>query len=272
MKAGHRSGPLLRNPNLAERTGFPFAFGVLLWVLALLMAPVAEAQERARLPITPTGPAPRAGHYMAADDVEFLIDHLGGQPRMRFTHTDEVFYLTSEPAALGGRVLKHDTGEVALQVTGWGGVTLYTRKARAGLPAERIGDGPSLDPKAVPARDTKIFAARLSQRLADRHNLAVGFATDWGLLEREAGLRRIALDSMRNATYALEELASVRTTRANLRRVHVIRIIAGATSAATLQNEVLLVSFAAQRGAAARPSSLAIANALQARLLAAGRR
>jgi hypothetical protein len=54
--------------------------------------------------------------------------------------------------------------------------------------------------------------------------------------------------------------------------VHVIRIIAGATSAATLQNEVLLVSFAAQRGAAARPSSLAIANALQARLLAAGRR
>ena len=37
-------------------------------------------------------------------------------------------------------MLKYDTGEVALQVAGWGGLTLYTANEPGGIPAERADD------------------------------------------------------------------------------------------------------------------------------------
>ncbi len=222
-----------------------------------------------RLAIIPAGPAPREGHYVGADDVEFMIDQATGQPRLRFADSEEIFYLTSEPALAGGRVLKFDTGETAIAVSPWGGVTLYSRHRPAGMPAERSDDLRTFEPRAVPAKDIKLFAAKLSQRLADRQNLAVGFATDWDGLARDKKVRALAADSMRNATYALELLAASRAMRSVLAsRLHAVRVTASTTKTATLQNEVLVVTYVTQGGPAARPSSLAIAEAIEARLTA----
>jgi hypothetical protein len=120
-----------------------------------------------------------------------------------------------------------------------------------------------MEPKAVSARDTKLFAARLSQRLADRLNLAVGFAANWDLLQREDAVRALAVDSMRNATYALEELVAARGVASSLAaRINAIRVTAGPAKATNLSNEngvqFLTVTFAPQGGPSARPSSLAI--------------
>jgi hypothetical protein len=229
-----------------------------------LFAPHSAAAQTAglgRLPITPAGPLPEPGQYRA-DDTEFLIDHEGRFARLRFSGSDEIFYLESEPASLGGRVLRYDTGEMALAVTGWGGVTLYTDSAPNGIPAERTGDLADILPRVIPGRETKFFAATLSQRLADRQNLAVGFAADWDVLARNDGLRALAVDSMRNATYALERLSATRPVRAALAaRVHVIRVLTGEKGAA-LQNEVLTVTFRQGGGPSARPSSRAIAEVI----------
>jgi hypothetical protein len=202
---------------------------------------------------------------MTPDDVQFLIDHADGQTKLRFSQNEEVFYLTSEPAAMGGRVLKHDTGEVALQVTSYGGVTLYTQQAPAGTPAERTADLGVLDPRPVAANEVRTFAARLSQRLADRASLAVGFVTDWALLESDEKLRNLAADTMRNTTNALERLsAASRAMRSALAvRLSVVRVVAGRVKGATLENNTLVVSFDSEGGPSARPSSLAIARAVQ---------
>src|SRR4030095_11632571 len=128
-----------------------------------------------------------------------------------FTDSDEIFYLTSEPAPLGGRVLKYDTGEVALQVAGWGGLTLYTENDRGGVPAERADDAPAppkFDPAPVAAKDVRAFALKLAQELAVTHDLGVGVAADWDELAQGDGVRALAIDSMRNAAYALDRLAA----------------------------------------------------------------
>lgn len=231
-------------------------------VLAILVAFPAAAQEPAQrtLSITPTGPQPHDGHYATTDDVEFLIDRRDGNTRLRFLDNDEVFYLTSEPSTLGGRLLKYDNGEIAVAVSGWGGVTLYTRASPVGTPAGRVGEAQSLDPPPVPADRITFFAARLSQRLADRQNLAIGFATNWDLLAEKDQSRALAADAMRNATYALEALSAARALRNALAaRIHVVRLVEGPVQGVTLEGEVLEITYAPLDGPHARPSSRAIA-------------
>ncbi len=131
------------------------------------------------------------GAIMADDQLRFMIDVEDDQIRLRFIDSDEIFYLTSEPAPLGGRVLKYDTGEVALQVAGWGGLTLYTENDRGGVPAERADDeSDGFEPAPVAAKDVKGFALKLAQDLAVAHDFGIGFAADWDELAQGDGVRR----------------------------------------------------------------------------------
>ena len=225
-------------------------------------------RPRARLNIVPNDSAPREGLYVTPDDVQFLIDNAGGQTKLRFQQNDEVFFLTGEPAPMGGRLFKHDTGEVAIQITGFGGITVYTQQSPGGVPAERTDDVANIDPRPIRPNEIRDFAARLSQRLVDRASLAVGFVSDWALLEKEEKLRNLAADTMRNTAYALEQLASSsRALRSALAvRLSSIRVVAGTVKDATLENNTLVVSFDSEGGPSARPSSLAIAKAVQDKL------
>jgi hypothetical protein len=230
--------------------------------------PRAPAAVPQRLNIVPNNSAPLEGVYVTPDDTQFLIENVDGQTKLRFRQNDEVFYLTPEQAQMGTRVFKHDTGEVAIQITGFGGITVYTKQAPAGTPAERTDEVANIDPRPIGAREIRDFAARLSQRLADRASLAVGFVSDWDLLEKEEKLRNLAADTMRNTAYALEQLAtSSRALRSALAvRLSSIRVVAGTVKDATLENNTLVVSFESEGGPSARPSSLAIAKAVQDKL------
>jgi len=59
---------------------------------------------------------------------------------MRFAGQPEIYVLYADYGSLGGRVLKYDSGAIAIQVAGWGGMTLYTDDQPQGLPAVRTGD------------------------------------------------------------------------------------------------------------------------------------
>ena len=235
--------------------------------LALLLGAAfpAEAQESppARLPIAAAASVPRAGTYIANDKLTFVIDHRGGQTRLRFADRDEVFYLSSEAAPLGGRVLKYDTGALALQVAGWGGVTLYTAEAKSGLPAEYSDVVQNVDPPPVTAKEVKPFAAKLARELSSRDDFAIGFFADWDGLSQSEDARALACDAMRNATYALEAMAKTAKRIVLSDRLHIVKVIASEKSGAMVQRGVLTVTFAPKSGASGRPSSLAIARALQ---------
>lgn len=235
-------------------------------VLALTFAPPslgAEETPAVRLLLPPLAPAPVDGRYMADDQIRFMIDLEDDQIRLRFLDSDEIFYLTNEPAPLGGRVLKYDTGEVALQVAGWGGLTLYTENDRGGVPAERADD--ELDgfvPTPVAAKDVKGFALKLAQDLAVAHDFGIGFAADWEELAQGDGVRALAVDAMRNAAYALGRLASGPEREAIADRFHVVRVTAAAEPGAKIDDGVLVISYTPEGGPSARPSSRAIERVL----------
>jgi hypothetical protein len=235
-------------------------------VLALTVPLPSLGVEQApavRLLLPPLAPAPVNGRYMADDQLRFMIDLKDDQIRLRFIDNDEVFYLTSEPAPLGGRVLKYDTGEVALQVAGWGGLTLYTENDPGGIPAERADDeADNFEPKQVAAKDVKGFALKLAQDLAVAHDFGVGFAADWEELAQGDGVRALAVDAMRNAAYALGTLASSPERDAISNRFHMVRVTPAAEPGARMDDGVLIVSYAPEGGPSARPSSRAIGRVL----------
>jgi len=249
----------------------PFAIlrvvGLAFALAAPLSAFAAEQAQAPRLLLPPSGPLPADGRYLADDQLKFMVDHEGERTRLRFIGGDEIFYLSSEPASLGGRVLKYDTGEVALQVTGWGGVTLYTADDKSGVPAELADDCvDDIEPKPVAAKDLKAFAARLSQTMDTAFDFAVGFTADWDDLagadsEKE---RALAVDAMRNAARAVALITGGPKRAAIAERFHLVRVVEAAQPGLKLQEGTLTISYAPLLGPSARPSSLAITKALEA--------
>ncbi len=249
---------------------------ILAVVLALcIVAPfvgtsVAVAQDNDipawRLSITPIAPAPEDGHYFAGDDVEFWVDHGGdgGNARLRFVGDEEIFYLTIDPSTLGGRVLKYDSGDVALAVSSWGGVTLYTRNAPKGLPAERMGEAPNLDPEPVAANDMQERALEIAEALEESENLNIGIAANWDRVVRGNRVRSLTIESIRNASNALAELASNAETRsAHAERIRIVRIVVSDQSEIRVGNQTLTISFDANGEPWERPSSRAIIEAIE---------
>ena len=231
----------------------------LICVSAVVVA--AGAQTDPHLPLVNGTTIPRDGTYLA-DRTEFVLDHSGDQVRLRFSDSDEVFYLSTEAAPLGVRVLKYDTGTEALRVAGWGGVTLYTPDHPSGIPAEYTDVVHNVDPPPVTAKDARLFAAGLAKELSARTDFAVGFAADWDELSRSGAARLLACDAMRDATYALEQSASGAKRNAISDDLHVVHVIEGKRASASVRRGVLTVTIDPKAGPAARPSSLAIGRAL----------
>ena len=227
----------------------------------------ASAQQPPPARLLPAAtPLPRDGTYMVGEALSFALDHKNGRVRLRFGDSDEVFYLSNESAPLGGRILKYDTGTTALQVAGWGGVTLYTAEAQSGLPAEYSDVMQEVDPTPVEGKDVKLFASRLAQELSFREDFAVGFAAEWDNLAQTEIDRVLGCDAMRNATYALERLAKTPKRTLVVDKVHIVRVMPGEKAGASYNRGVLTVTYAPKGGATARPSSLAIAKVLTAAL------
>ena len=243
---------------------------VLIFGAPFLCVPSAHAQVNDvpawRLSITPIAPAPEDGLYSVGDDAEFWVDHHddSGNARLRFVGDDEIFYLTSDPSTLGGRILKYDNGDAALAVSSWGGVTLYTRDTPNGLPAERMGDAPNLDPEPVAANELQDQALAITVALEENENLDVGVVANWDRVVRGNRVRALTIDSIRNATNALAELASKAETRSTFaERIRLVRIVVSDQSDIRVGNQTLTISFDANGEPWERPSSRAIIEAIE---------
>jgi hypothetical protein len=250
---------------------FRAAGAALALLLSLLLAEPALAQmapDALRLaPGQPSPTLPADGSYLAGD-YRFVIARVGNYERLHFTGDDEIYYLTVEPGAMGGRVLKYDTGEIVLQVAGWGGVTLYTHQVPGGLPAERTGDAPGPDPATPPPGDqVKTFAIQISDEIQSRTGLLIGFRANWDAFARADTMRALAVDALRNAARAIERVASSRKAQQTLpAQFTVVRIAPGNEPGVAIGDKLLTITFAPQSGPGGRPSSLAIAKAIRQHL------
>lgn len=210
---------------------------------------------------------PQSGAYLAGDTTRFTLDRYRDLERLRFSGNDEIYYLTIEPAALGGRVLKYDSGDVALQVAGWGGVTLYTREKPDGIPAERLGELAAQAEGGLATPDAKTLAQRLSEEIQSRTGLTIGFRANWEALNQSDVTRALATDALRNATLAIERAATSRKLGQQVfAQFTIVRIVLASDSSAAIGDKLLTVHIAPPRGLAGRPSSLALLKVIREKL------
>ncbi|HEY4274531.1 MAG TPA: DUF4908 domain-containing protein [Rhizomicrobium sp.] len=243
--------------------------------LALLGGSGAMAQEpadpmAARLSAERVGDV-AAGDYSAANDVDFTILSYGDKYLLRFDNSPEHFVLTSDRVALGGRELKYDTGTLALKISVWGGVTLYTQDAPGGLPATRTGN-------PTPLPRFTVTAANLTSALADEEShlvyvqkLKLRFQVDAAILKESDEARACAFDALVNSAMGMEQVVANPAGRAAFtRRFDAVRIVEGDKPTIAISGRTLLVSFVPSAGAAGRASSRAIARALEKMLAVPG--
>jgi hypothetical protein len=203
------------------------------------------------------------GTYLAADRVQFTLDAAGQNYLLRLAGSTEVFVLYQDPAAMGGRVLKYDSGETALRVSGWGSITIYVSSAPGGLPAERNGDSSPPSPTSVSIQDIQNASVDEAQHLSYTRRLNLGFSANWAMLASDPTARFFALDTMQNTARGLDRLAlSSAAHDALARRVDTVAFEEAARPTINLSGRTLIVTFNPARGYVGRASSRAIARAL----------
>ncbi|MBS0272815.1 MAG: DUF4908 domain-containing protein [Proteobacteria bacterium] len=204
------------------------------------------------------------GLYLAGDNVRFTLTGNGDTFLLRFDNNPEVFVLYAGHASLGGRVLKYDSGETALQVAGWGGITLYTDAAPTGLPAVRTGDGTAPAPSAVSLTDIQNAAEDETQHLAYMRGLRLTVTADWAAISADGTARAFAFDTMENAVRGLDRFSYGAAGREILaHRVDTLMVEPAAKPTLRLKTRTLIVTFNPAHGFAGRASSRAIARALE---------
>ena len=203
------------------------------------------------------------GAYLAGENVGFELAQAGGNYLLRFRGSPEVFVLYADHGPLGGRVLKYDSGETALHVAGWGGMTLYTDFAPQGLPAMRTGDALPPSAPAISMSDMQNAANDESERLAYVRRINVQFMAEWSALAENGVLRAYAFDTMENTARGIERFTGGGAQReAFAKRVSTVAIASGSRPTLGLNGRTLVVTYNAGQGFAGRASSRAIARAL----------
>ena len=203
------------------------------------------------------------GTYQAGEKAELELITAGANYLLRCNGSPEVFVLTSDSAPMGGRVLRYDSGETALHVSGWGGITFYTDADPEGLPAVRTGMAPIFSVPDVSADDIRVAAEDLTEAIERAHTMNVAFVIDWSSVPDTSVARGRALDTMENIARGIERLGhSMRWRPLLARRISEVLIARGTTPAVKLSGKMLLITFNPDTGCEGRASSRAIASAL----------
>ena len=250
-----------KNKEMSART-FSILLGLSLLGMGSAMAQDPTDPMAARLSAERVSDV-ATGDYSAADDINFTILPYGDKYLLRFDDGPENFVLYGDRVALGGRELKYDTGALALKISVWGGVTLYTQEAPGGLPATRTGDATT--PPRLP-----VSAANLATALADEEShiayvqrLKLHFSADAAILKESDDIRTHAFDALVNSETGIERVIATPAGRsAFTRRFDAVRIVEGDKPTIAISGRTLLVSFVPAAGTAGRASSRAIAFAL----------
>jgi hypothetical protein len=242
---------------MTPRRGILFAF-----VAMLACAGAVQAQDGMRLSLDRLGDI-QTGAYAAGNGTVFTLSHYDDKYLLRFASEPEIYVLYPDHAALGGRVLKFDSGGTAIQVSGWGAVTIYTDAQPAGLPADHTGSSPPPATASVSLAQMQTAASDEAEHLSYARGLHIAFVADWPALAADAALRALAFDAMQNAARGIDRFTANAAARlAVLAKMDSVHLTIGGRPTIALNGKTLTVTFVPAHGLAGRASSHGIARAL----------
>lgn len=258
-----------RRPRVTPALNKAFAVAI----LSLLLPAAAMAQPpgvtdalAARL-AAERGTAIEPGRYSAGEGRGFTIMPYRGKYLLRLDGMAENFVLTADPASLGAKLLKYDTGAAALSISIWGGVTLYASDAPGGLPATHQGGAGAFTPIAVSASELRSALSDEAAHFSYAGDLTLQFVADNSSLA-DPDARALAFDTLANVQGGIERIiATAAGKRAVSRRISTVKLEKAAKPGLALSGRNLVVRYAPQDGYLGRLSSHAVAQQL-AKLLA----
>ncbi len=203
----------------------------------------------------------QSGTYQAGNK-RFTLDRYQNAFLMRFAGQPEIFVLYANFGSMGGRVLQYDSGAIAIQITGWGGMTIYTDDHPEGLPTARVGDSTPPVLPAISMQQMQSAADDESAHLSYVRGLKISFFADPNTVQDNA-TRALAFDTMENAARGIDRFTANPAARnAFGQRVTAVRLKISEKPYIKITNRVLIVTFNPRTGFFGRASSRAIAFAL----------
>ncbi|MBV8977011.1 MAG: DUF4908 domain-containing protein [Alphaproteobacteria bacterium] len=236
--------------------------GIAFLLCALMSgAALAQSEMSSRLNQEEVGGV-QPGSY-SAGRFDFSLDAYGDKYLLRFDDDPEIYVLYEEPAPLGGRALKYDSGAIAIRVAAWGGMTLFTDATPGGVAAERTGDSLRPSPGQVSLGDVQNAADDESEHLAYSRGIHAVFTADWVALAGDARMRALCFEAMENAARGIDRFLIPGQARgAFARRIDQVRMALGTKPLMFLSGKTLNITFDVRSGYAGRASSRGIARAL----------
>lgn len=237
-----------------------------LFFLAATCALPAAAQPADRDPMSAKLSAERigdveTGDYSAGDTLRFTLAGYGDKFLLRYSDSPEVFVLYPDRAALGGRVLKYDSGVILIKVSVWGGMTIYTDKAPDGLPTTRTGDPAGLVHAPVSPAAVATAMNEETAYLANNRKLQIGFTID--AVPTDSWIRAMAYDTLINTAMGIARFTATASGHELVaRKIGDVKVVVGVKPIISLAGRTLIVTYVPAQGYAGRASSRAIARAL----------
>lgn len=202
-----------------------------------------------------------SGTYQAGDR-RFSLDRYQNAFLMRFAGQPEIFVLYANFGSMGGRVLQYDSGAIALQVAGWGGMTVYTDDHPEGLPTARVGDSSPPILPAISMQQMQSAADDETAHLSYVRGLKISFFADQNTVS-DNNVRALAFDSMENAARGIDRFTANPAARnAFGQRISAVRLQISDKPYIKIADRVLIVTFNPRTGYFGRASSRAISFAL----------
>jgi len=234
---------------------FALLFGA---VLLFASATQAQAAMVDRMPrfgdITP-------GTYQAGDR-RFSLDRYQNAFLMRFAGQPEIFVLYANYGAMGSRVLQYDSGAIAIQVAGWGGMTIYTDDHPEGLPTSRVGDSSAPVLPAISMQQIQSATDDETSHLSYVRGLKINFSADQNAMA-ESNVRSLAFDTLENAARGIARFTTNPAAKSAFgQRVSAVHVVVSDKPYIKIDNRVLIVTFNPRTGYFGRASSNAISFAL----------
>ncbi len=231
-------------------------------MLLLALAQPAAAEMNDRLSQQRFG-AITLGDYQAGNTVRFTLSRVRNDFLLHFAGDAETYVLYADYGSLGGRVLRYDSGAIAIQVAGWGAMTIYPDNQPDGLPATRTGDAAAINLPSVSQGQLIGTADDEASHLAYISGIHVGFTADWSATANDAMLRGLVYDTLGNTARGIARFAADAQTRgAFARRINTVRLQASGKPLIQIIGKTLIVTYNPSQGFMGRASSRAIALAL----------
>ena len=208
------------------------------------------------------------GDYQAGDNLHFsltrdLSNHYDNVFLMHIAGQPEVYVLYADYASLGGRVLKFDSGATAIQVAGWGNMTIYTDDKPDGLPAVRMGDAQPPSPTPVSLTQIQSAVNDEAEHLSYSRGVHVSYSADWNTLAGDPGQRALAFDTLENAARGIDRFTADAAARAVFQqKLNAISIQTSDKPVIRVVGKTLIVTYNPHQGYVGRASSRAISYAM----------